>query len=77
MIFQKEYIVFGSEERQQQHTQRHGAKSDMYLKDRWKDQLHKSSRQQKTQAGKNTGRSLKKKGIKMRGTEVNIKVNNT
>ena len=60
MIFQKECTGFGSEERQQQHTQRHGGKSDMYLKDRWKDQLHKSSRWQKAQVGRNTGRSLKK-----------------
>lgn len=55
MILQKEYIGFGLVERQQQHVQRHGGKSDIYLKDRWKDQLPK------TQAGKNTGRWKKKK----------------
>ena len=51
MILQKEYIGFGLVDGQQQHVQRCGGKSDIYLKDRWKDQLHKSIGQQKTQAG--------------------------
>lgn len=70
MILQKEYIGFGLVERQQQHVQRHGGKSDIYLKDRWKDQLPK------TQAGKNTGR-WKKKKKKVGSAEGSSKVNDT